>query len=144
MTISRLMLSLSLLLPLFLLPVAARAQHAADMTKILVDAGGRPIPDATGRAPDDKDCAKCPPLTIGAAVALALDASYPDEQNLGWQQRFDRAMLAQRIRNDPKAVLDATEVGVVERLIGKAGMNGTVLLQVIEAIDPNAKPGKVQ
>jgi hypothetical protein len=125
-------------------PVTAPVEHPVDMTKVLVDSTGKPIPDATGRAVDDLTCSKCPPLTIGAAVSLALDAAYPDEQNLGWQQRFDRGMLAQRIRNDPKAVLDGTEVGVIERLLGKAGMNGAVLMQVIETIDPNAKPGKVQ
>lgn len=122
----------------------AAEPSVADMTKIIVGQDGKPVPDATGRAPDDKDCAKCPPLTIGAAVSLVLNGSYPDEASLGWQQRFDRSMLARRIINDPKAVLDGTEVGVIERLLGKAGMNGTVLLQVVETIDPNAKAGKVQ
>ena len=124
--------------------VGEETPRGVDMTKIVTDANGKPVPDPTDRAADDKDCAKCPPLTVGAIVSLALNGSYEDEKTLPTQQRYDRAFLAKRIRADPNASLDGTELGKVELLLGKTGINGQILLQVIDTIDPKFKPGKVQ
>jgi len=133
------------LLALLLLPSIALAQsHPADMTKIITNPQGAVVPDPTAMAADSKDCSKCPPLTVGGAVAIALNGTYEDEKSLGWQQRYDRAVLAKKLRDDPAAVVDGTELGVIERLMGKAGFSGWLLMEVIDDIDPNAKSGKVQ
>jgi hypothetical protein len=133
------------------LSIAAFAEPptSVDMTTPIMDQNGQSVPDMTDRAPDDKECnpqqrAKCPPLTVGHLVSLALNGAYEDEKSLGWQQRFDRSALAKRIKDDKAAVLDSTETAAIERLLGKAGINGNMLYQVIEVIDPNAKAGKVQ
>ena len=123
--------------------------YTADMTKQILDQNGQTVPDLTDRASDDKDCnaqqrAKCPPLTVGSLVSLALNGAYEDERGIGFQVRFDRATLARRIKDDKAAVLDSTETAAIEKLLGKAGLNGSLLYQVIVVIDPNAKPGKVQ
>ena len=124
--------------------VAPPVDRSVNMTREIMDPNGRPMPDGSVKEPDDKDCKNCPNLTVGRIAAMALNAAFEDERNLGWQTRFDRSSLAKRIINDPKAVLDGTETATIERLVGKLGLNGTVLIQVIETIDPNAKPGKVQ
>lgn len=114
-----------------------------DMTQPIMDPYGHPVPDPATRQ-DEKDCSKCGSLTIGHAIALALNGSYEDEKSLGWQQRYDRAALAKRIQDEKAAILDATEIAAVERLLAKAGFTGWLIAAVVEQIDPNAKPGKVQ
>lgn len=131
-------------LPLAAQPAPAPEQHAVDMTRPILDQNHKTMPDVTVREPDDKDCKNCPVLTVGRIVAMALNANFDDEKAVGWQMRFDRSTLAQRIINNNAAVLDSTETAVIQRLLGKLGLNGLVLLQVVTAIDPNVKAGKVQ
>lgn len=125
-------------------PPPASTMRPVDMTTLVLDPNGRSMPDGSVREPDDKDCKNCPSLTVGRVVSLALNAPFDDEKNLGWAARFDRATLAKRIKDDPNAVLDSSETATIERLLGRLGLNGTVLLQVIGVIDPNVKPGKIQ
>jgi len=126
------------------LAMAADATRSADMTTIIVDDSGKPVPDPSARAADDADCSKCKPLTVGHIVSLALNGSYEDEKELGWQLRYDRSFLARKIRDDPHAALDGGEVDMIEKLLGKARIGGVVLLQVIDTIDPNVGAKKAK
>src|SRR6185437_5220217 len=106
-SVHRTTMKLYVLLALLLLaPVIASAEpHQADMTRAIVDPYGHPVLDPSSKPLDDKDCSKCTPLTIGRAIAIALNGTYDDEKTLGWQQRYDRASLAKRIRDEKAAVL---------------------------------------
>lgn len=139
------MLRLAAALGLILLPLAAAAggERTIDMTVALHDEFGRPAKDTLAAAKDDPDCARCPPLTLGRACAHALFAAYPDERELPADQKWARAVLAQRIENDKAARLDAEEIAAIKRLLGKA-YGGVVLLQAYPLLDPNATPPAVE
>jgi hypothetical protein len=122
--------------------VAAEEGRAVDMTAALHDEFGRDAKDMLEQAKDDPDCARCPPLTLGRACAHALFASFADEQAAP-DQKWARAVLAMRIRDDKAAHLDADEIAVIKRLVGKA-YGGIVLMQIYPMLDPNAKPPAVK
>lgn len=115
-----------------------------DMTIILRTEKGDPIKDPTDRTDDDKTCEKCRSFTLGRAIATALNGVYEDEKGLTFQQRFDRASLANRIRDSKDATLTASEVALIERLIAKAGFIPLMIYQIAPLIDPNMKAGAVQ
>ena len=116
--------------------------HVVDMTKPLVDEKGKAIPDATQAEKDDPSCAHCPVFTVGAAIARALNTQFPDEQISG-DQKWSRAVLADRIKNDKRAQLTVKEAQVIETVIGKA-YSGLVIKQIVPLIDPNHKPPEIQ
>lgn len=131
-------------------PIGAWAQKAPDpvpntinMTLLLKDAHGKPIPDVTEATADDKTCEKCDRLTVGAAIANALDATYADERGLTFQQKLQRGFLAKRLRDDAHATLSAPEVALIERLLGEA-YPPIVLVQIQPMIDPGMKEPPVQ
>ena len=113
-----------------------------DMTTVLADENGHPAKDVLDQAKDDPDCAHCAVLTLGRACAHALFASFPDEQ-ITPDQKWARAVLAQRIRADKSAHLDADETAVIKQALGRA-YGGIVLLQAYPLLDPNAKPPAVK
>lgn len=125
------------------IPPAAAGDGAIDMTFVLHDEAGRPAKDTLMATPDDAACTHCPALTLGRAVAHALFASFPDEREIGAEQKWARAVLAQRIRDDRAVRLDADEIAVVKRLLGKA-YGGVVLMQAYPLLDPNARPPAVK
>lgn len=116
--------------------------------KPILSISGAHMQDSSIKAVDDPTCSKCPDLTVGAVISAALNGSYDDERSLGWQVHFDRGMLIERIKTYDMVALDATEVALIERLLGKAASLGaipnTILVQVIKELDPAAKAGKVQ
>lgn len=110
-----------------------------DMTAILLDDKGNPILDPFEA--DPKDPQKIlPPLTLGSAIAHALFAAFPDEQNLGWEAKFTRGMMAERLRNNPEVELTAEELTVIKRLLGKL-YGVAIVMRAIPLLDPAAKPG---
>lgn len=125
-----------------------------NMTQIMLDDRGKPAPDLSAkeplpRGPDGKEivdpdptCNKCPRLTLGNAVAQSLFATFRDE-TVDPQQKWARAVLAQRIRNEQKATLTAEEIAVVKRQIGKA-FSGIILMQAYPLLDPNSKVPEVK
>jgi hypothetical protein len=121
---------------------AAEEGRAVDMTAPLHDEFGRDARDTLEQGKEDPDCARCPPLTLGRACAHALFASFPDEQ-VAPDQKWARAVLATRIRDDNAAHLDADEIAVIKRLVGKV-YGGIVLMQIYPMLDPNAKPPAVK
>jgi hypothetical protein len=112
-----------------------------DMTVLLHDEHGRPIPDIVEMT-DGQTPANCPSLTLGAAVAHALFASYPDEQSLGWERKFARGSLAQSLRDNPEAEIESGDLTLIKTLLGK--MYGVaVIMAAIPLLDPAARPGKI-
>jgi hypothetical protein len=124
-------------------PARAADGRSVDMTAVLHDESGRPARDVLARLPGDADCAHCPVLTLGRAAAHALFAAFPDERELPADQKWARAVLAARIENDTAARLDAEEIAVIKRLLGKA-YGGVVLMQAYPLLDPNARPPAVK
>ena len=119
---------------------AAPPGHTIDMTMVLQDEAGKPAKDTlVSEAKGDRDCANCPNLTLGAAVAHSLFATYPDERELSGEDKWARARLAQRVKEDKAAALTANEVTLIKRLLAKA-YGPIVLLQAYPVLDPNAKP----
>jgi|HubBroStandDraft_1064217.scaffolds.fasta_scaffold117420_3 hypothetical protein len=110
-----------------------------DMTTVLTDERGNPIPDPFEADPKDPQKV-LPPLTLGSAVAHALFAAFPDEQNLGWETKFTRGMMAERLRNNSEAELTTEELPVIKRLVGRL-YGVAIVMKVIPLIDPTAKPG---
>lgn len=123
--------------------VAAEPPRPIDMTVVLRDTAGQTIPDATLATKDDPACAKCAALTLGAAAAHALFASYPDERELSYEMKWARGALAARIELDKAAVLTAPELALVERLIGKL-YTPLVVTAVMPLLDPAAKPAEIR
>ena len=120
-------------------------RHAVDMTAVMLDDNGRPAADFSAREEKDEAdplCRKCPRLTLGRAVAQALFAAFPEDRDTA-EQKWARAALAQRVRNDPAAVLTAEEIAVVKKQLGKA-FGGVLLMQAYPLLDPNAKAPEVK
>jgi hypothetical protein len=124
-------------------PVPLAAPGAIDMTVVLTDESGKPLPDAVGQDfKDDPSCARCPTLTLGHAVAHALFAQLPGETVSG-DQKWARGVLADKVRDAKAATLTAEEVVVIKRLIGGL-YSGSVVVKAYPLLDPNAQPPKVQ
>jgi len=110
-----------------------------DMTQVLVDENGMPVKDQFMQGPDDPQCLKCKPLTLGAAIAHALFAALPSEKDISGEQKFARGNLALRIEHDPHAKLTASEITVVKDLVGKL-YSAIIISRVYPVLDPNAGP----
>lgn len=106
-----------------------------DMTTVITDMHGKAIPDATQATADDSKCDKCGPLTLGTVVATALLADRKDEPNLATVDKAKRGALAVRILDDRAAVLTATQIAEVVRLLNI--WSGLVVARAVPLLDPN-------
>lgn len=90
---------------------------------------------------EDQDCAKCSILTVGAAISHALNGDVRDAraQPLSGDQRWAQSILADRIRNSPKAQLELKEAKTIEDQVLASTYNGFVIKQIIPLIDPSRK-----
>lgn len=120
------------------------AKRTIDMTHVMLDEQGKPAPDIMFKEPvspgtpdPDPACSKCPRLTLGHAIAHALFATFPQNPATP-DQKWARAVLAERIKDDPHAALTAEEVTVIKKQMGEA-YGGILLVQAFPMIDPNAK-----
>lgn len=127
----------------------AKPGHLVDMTAVLMDDAGRPARDTFAKEPvpagkEDADpkCDKCPVLRLGLAVSHALFAAFPDDKDSP-DQKWARAVLAQRVKEEKAAQLSAEEISVIKRQLGRA-YGGIVLMQAFPLLDPNAKPPEVK
>lgn len=126
-----------ILLIILLLPFSAAAETPKiDMTTILLQDNGQPMRDPSGKAEDDKDCAKCPPLTLGHAIALTLNVP---EQHLTVEQLFGRGGLIKRVKDNSEATLSAEDVTTIEHAMANATLSPSMVFQIIPMIDPNFK-----
>lgn len=129
----RLALALMLVFPLATL--AADPPRTIDMTEVLTDQKGKPIPDATMASAEDPRCDKCAPLTLGAAVATALLTDRKEEPNLSSVDKARRATLGLRLLDNKAAVLNAKETADIVRLMNVWG--SIVVVRALPLLDPN-------
>lgn len=125
----------------------AQTPPTIDMTQVLLDEKGKPIIDAFEGVPDTKDptkmdCSKCSELTLGRAIEHALFTVGQSEANISGDQKFARAVLAERIVNDKAAHLTAAEITLIKREVGLL-YNPLLIWRIFPLIDPNSKPGEV-
>jgi hypothetical protein len=131
--------SLSLLSPAFAQTVPA---HTINMTTVLADEHGKPLKDANGQdVKADPTCEKCPPLTLGHAIANVLFA--PDRDASG-AELWGRGALATRIKDDKAATLTADEIAKIKTLLAKGYPAPVIIMQAYPLLDPNAKPSDVK
>lgn len=113
-----------------------------NMTQVLVE-DSKDITDPYFSTKDDPSCSKCPPLTLGMAASHALMGSYEDERGLDGEQKWARGVLADKIKNDASAILTASDVILIKRLLGK--MFGVVIIKAAyPLLDPNAVPPAIK
>lgn len=113
---------------------AAEAPRTIDMTTVITDLHGKPLPDGSKATADDPKCEKCAPLTLGTVVASALLAERKDEPNLSTVDKAKRGVLAMRIVDDKAAVLTAPQVSEIERLLNAWSL--LVVARALPLIDP--------
>lgn len=134
---------------LLVAPPAWADAYVVDMTNVLMGEDGRPARDvfakgpvAQGKEDPDPTCEKCPVLSLGLAVSHALFATFSQDSDTP-DQKWARAVLAQRIKSEKAAQLSAEEISVIKRQLGKT-YGGVVLMQAFPMLDPNAKPPEVK
>lgn len=125
-----------------LIAFATDAPREIDLTVVLANYRGESIKDTTTAEPDDKDCSRCSPLTLGHAAAYALSTPFSDEA-VTPEQKFARGALAMRVMNATTARLTAEEISVIKRCIGKA-YPPMVIVRAFPLLDPNATAPTVQ
>jgi hypothetical protein len=130
-------------------PDGVPLKDGANNTELARDEKGAPKPVEGGYLKADPECAKCPVLTLGRAVANALMAPDRDAPDQMWP----RGELAARIRplgkdgerhDDPAATPSAKETEVMIKLLKKTYPSPVVLMQAIPRLDPNAKAPDLQ
>lgn len=84
-----------------------------DFTQVILDQDDKPINDPMAGAGKDI------PLTLGRAVSHALNGMYPDEQSLSGEEKFNRGMLAFRVRDDTAAELKAEDIVLIKKTLAK-------------------------
>jgi hypothetical protein len=119
---------------------AAEAPRTVDMTQVVLDQKGDPVPDATQQTPDDPRCTKCGPLTLGAAIAVVLLIDHKDEPNINSLEKAKRAALATKILGNKEAVLTPQQVTEITKLMNI--WTPIVISRVLPAIDPTVDLSK--
>jgi hypothetical protein len=125
----------------------ADSGYTVDMTTVLHDESGKPIKDPSENVATvpgglvDPDCSKCPPLTLGAAVASAL---FMLDRDASGADLWTRGALATRVRTEKAATLTAAEVTLIEKLLAKRYPAPIIIMQAFPLLDPNSKPGEVK
>ncbi len=120
------------------LSLAATAQKPPlDLSRVVVDLAGKPVPDGALATSADPNCEKCAPLTLAGAVARALLAAVESDKTGDPLQAVTRFTLAQRIMANPASVVLTTEEIVI--LKNRIGRTWPALIagQTILAIDPD-------
>lgn len=117
-------------------PAAERyGGRSIDMTTVLHDLKGAPIPDTTQATRDDPTCAKCSSLTLGAVVAAALLNDHPGETNLSSTDKAKRGALAMHIYDSKSVALTASQISMLIPLLSI--WPPLISAQAIPLLDPN-------
>lgn len=128
----RLIFALSLLSA----PALAAAPSPVDMTTVILDQRGKPIPDTSQATPEDPKCEKCSPLTLGTVVATALLTDRGQtEPNLSAIEKAKRGVLALKVLDGKDVTLNAKETADVVRLLSI--WPPLITARAIPLIDPN-------
>jgi hypothetical protein len=120
-----------------------------DMTIILKDDDGKPIPDAIAcSGKQDSDMISCMsehPLHLGDACSHALNIITQDEQKtVDGETRWSWSRWAHEIRNSKAVQLDSSQQKLLIDRLGKIGYSGMVLNSAFPYIDPNHKPPPIK
>jgi hypothetical protein len=126
-----------------LLCAVGPAANPVDMTAVLKDERGGELKDCAQYAADNRTCERYVAVTLGAAIAHALFAQFPDELSLSGEQRWARGELATRIAKATTMQLAVEDIVIIKRCVGKA-YPPLVVAQIYPVIDPNAEPPKLQ
>lgn len=106
-----------------------------DFSAILRDFDGEPIRDTLDGRPEDGPHRD---LTLGLACRHALCAGFPDEQNVGGEEKFRRASLAFAI-SEGKPTIKAEDLALIKRLLGKL-YGAVVVFRAYPLLDPAETP----
>lgn len=93
---------------------AAHAGDIIDMTVVMTDMRGHPIPDGSEPHPADPDCGKCKPLTLGVVVAASL---LSEDKDAGAVEKARRGALALSLLDNKAAKLTAAQINDIVRLM---------------------------
>jgi hypothetical protein len=113
------------------------APRTIDMTAVITDMHGKPLPDGAQASADDPRCEKCAPLTLGAVIASALLADRKDEPGVSTIEKAKRGSLAMRVIDDKAAVLNASQVADITRLLSV--WSPLIIARAMPLIDPAVK-----
>lgn len=111
-----------------------------DMTTVLTDLKGAPIPDSSQAGTDPeckKDLSKCAPLTLDTVVASVLLMDRKDEPNLTTLEKAKRGYLAREIMGNKAAVLTPAQVTDIEKLL--SAWPPLIVNDALPLIDPTVK-----
>lgn len=108
---------------------------AIDFTKALHDLDGKPMRDEIAMAANGETHIG---LTLGRAAAHALSASFEDERNLPGEQKFERGLLACKVRDDVAAELKSEQVALIKKVIAKL-YGPLVVYRAYPLLDPQEK-----
>lgn len=111
-----------------------------DMTTVMTDLRGHPIPDMSQATAADPQCLKCDSMTLGFVVATGLLTPGEDDARLSAVEKAKRAALGLRLLDQRAAVLTATESA--EILKAMRGLPALYLLRAVPLIDPAADLGQ--
>ena len=122
-----------------LMPVSAWAADPAprpiDMTAVLMGADGKPMVDTTRVTPDDPKCERCGSLTLGTVVSMALLVDRKEDTTMDPVAKARRGILALSIMNNKTAVLTASQVAEITKLMSV--WPPLVLARALPLLDPN-------
>lgn len=111
-----------------------------DMTTVLTDLKGAPIPDGSQAATNaecKQDFQKCPPLTLGTVIASALLMDRKDEPNLSTIDKAKRGYLAKEVLDNKAVVLSPAQVTEIEKLLSV--WSPLIINDALPLIDPTVK-----
>lgn len=110
---------------------------AIDFSKVFVDDEGAPMKvcvELKQPQTNPPDCVRTVELTLARAARTALYQSFPDEQNLGGEEKDKRGEIARGI-TPTEMKLKVDELALVKRLIGKM-YSPLVVNQAWRELDP--------
>lgn len=116
-------------------PAPDSAQRTIDMTTVIVDIAGKPVIDTTRATPDDPNCTKCGPLTLGTVVAASLLAERKEETNLSTVDKAKRGALAVKVMDNKAAVLTSAQIAEILKLMSI--WSTLVVTRAVPLLDPN-------
>jgi hypothetical protein len=124
------------LLLLFFILATLTPASAADFSKPLIDADGKPM--CIVQTKEDEDCPAGQAATLGRVVRAALYAQFPDEQNLSLDEKLKRGDLAQAITGAGEIKLKAEDIALMKKAVGKA-YGPLVVWAAVRELDPPPK-----
>lgn len=119
-------------------PVVAFADppkpRTIDMSTVITDLHGKPVPDTSQATKEDPNCAKCAPLTLGELCATGLLTPSDSNKNLSAIEKAKRGALALKLANAHQVALTAAEVTEIMDAIKY--MPPMLMVRAVPLLDP--------